>query len=107
MIPYHLHIQAGSTYERSFIYTDDQNLQVDLAGYTAKMQIRPTAASSTLTLDLTPTIDNATGEVFLVLTPSQTATLVSGFVYALELSNGVKTFRLSEGQLVVSPEVVR
>lgn len=103
MIPYHLHIEAGSTYLREFIYSDGSSL----TGYTAKFQIRPTVSSSTLTLETVPTIDVATSTITLTLSATQTASLVTGSVYAIELTNGTITKRLAQGQLVVSPEVVR
>lgn len=107
MIPYHLHIQAGATYLREFVYKNEDGTVADLTGFTAKFQIRPTVTSNTLTLEIIPTIDVPTGVVTLALTPTQTAGLITGFVYAVELTNGTITVRLSEGQLVISPEVVR
>lgn len=105
MIPYHLHIQAGSTFTRQFVYADSSI--PSLTGYSAKFQVRPTSASATKTLETVPTIDVVTGTVTLLLTAVQTATLSTGSVYAIELTNGTITTRLSEGQLVVSAEVVR
>jgi hypothetical protein len=105
MIPYHLHIEAGSTFLRELIYSD--GYIPSLTGYTAKFQVRPSSSSSTLTLETTPAIDVATATITLILTPAQTASLVTGSVYAIELTNGTITTRLSQGQLVVSPEVVR
>lgn len=107
MIPYHLHIQAGSTYARDFIYTNSDSSVADLDGFDALFQVRPSASSSELVLELVPSIDVATGKVSLVLTPEESASVATGQVYAIELSDGTVTLRLSEGQLVVSPEVVR
>lgn len=107
MIPYHLHIQAGSSYLREFLYQNSDGSVGDLTGFTAKFQVRPSASSGTLTLEIVPTINTTTGTVTLSITPAQTASLVTGSVYAIELTNGTVTSRLSEGQLVVSPEVVR
>lgn len=107
MIPYHLHIQAGTTFSREFVYSNTDGTLPSLTGYTAKFQVRPTYSSAILTLETTPTIDVPTATVSLNLTAAQTATLTTGFVYAIELSNLTNTFRLSDGQLVVSPEVVR
>lgn len=107
MIPYHLHIQAGTTFALEFVYSNTDGTVPSLTGYTAKFQVRPTYSSATLTLETTPTIDVPTATVSLNLTPVQTALLTNGFVYAIELSNQTNTFRLVEGQLVVSPEVVR
>lgn len=107
MIPYHLHIQAGSTFSRQFFYLNSDGSVPALAGYSAKFQVRPTAASATKTLETVPTINVTTGAVELALTATQTATLATGSVYAIELTNGTIVLRLAEGQLVVSPEVVR
>lgn len=107
MMFYHLHLQAGTTFVREFLYTNSDGSFADLDGYTATFQVRPTASSETLVIETNPEIDYETSVVTLALTSEETATLPNGSVYAIELSNETLTFILSEGQLVVSPEVVR
>jgi hypothetical protein len=107
MMFYHLHLQAGTTFVREFFYTNSDGSFADLDGYTATFQVRPTASSATLVLETNPEIDFETSVVTLALTAGETATLSTGSVYAIELSNETTTFVLSQGQLVVSPEVVR
>lgn len=104
---YHLHLQAGSTFVREFFYSNPDGSFSDLTGYVATFQVRPTSSSATLILQTTPEIDYETSVVTLALTAEETAPLSTGSVYAIELSNETVTFVLSQGQLVVSPEVVR
>jgi len=49
-------IHAGETFSASFTCKDDAGAVVDLTGYTARAQVRPTPTSTTETLDLAPTI---------------------------------------------------
>jgi len=107
MIPYHLHIEAGATFAREFIYTNRDGSVADLTDFTAKFQVRTSASSNTVVLETIPTIDVPTSMVTLSLTPEETATLSTGSVYAIEITDGTIVLRLSEGQLVVSAEVVR
>jgi len=103
---YNLHIEAGATFSRDLVYTSEDGSLFDLTGYTAKLQIRPTVSSATLTLEVIPTITVLTATISWQFTAVQTA-LLTGGVYAIELTNGATVIRLVEGSVVVSPEVVR
>jgi hypothetical protein len=107
---YPLRIDAGATFTRQFRLTNvaDGSL-FDFTGYVAKAQIRQ-HPSSTLALELNPTIDIATAIISFTITPTNTSSLSAGpYVWGLEISNAttVDTKRLVEGAVYVTPEVVR
>jgi len=106
-IQYNLHVEAGATYTRDIVYTNDDGSLFDLTGYSASMQIRPSVSSSTLTLAITPTINTTTSTVSFTLTAVQTAALAGSYVYAIEIAKSPIVIRLMEGEVIVSPEVVR
>ena len=110
MSSYDLNIDAGATFEVQFEYTNDDGTLFDLTGWTAKFQARETTGS-TLALEVTPTITTATAMITLHLTAAQTATLTkTNYVYAIELTKtGTETLviRLVEGEIWVSPEIVK
>jgi len=106
-IQYNLHVEAGATYTRDIVYTNDDGSLFDLTGYSASMQIRPSVSSSTLTLAVTPTINTTTSTVSFTLTAVQTAALAGSYVYAIEIAKSPIVIRLMEGEVIVSPEVVR
>jgi len=106
-IQYNLHVEAGATFVRDFVYTNEDGSLFDLTGYSAAMQIRPSVTSSTLTLAVTPTINVTTATISVELTATQTAALTGSYVYAIELTDAPLVIRFAEGEVIVSPEVVR
>jgi hypothetical protein len=107
---YDLNIDAGATFEVQFEYTNDDGTLFNLTGWTAKFQARENT-SSTVALEITPTIVTATAMITLHMTAAQTATLTkTNYVYAIELTKtGAETLviRLVEGEIWVSPEIVK
>jgi len=124
---YLLTIEQGATTDLLLEYKDSNGNPVDLTGYTASMQIRPSVDSSTVYLSLTQaTGSDGTGLNFTPISASLTlprtsgsiglfisATTSSGLsftegVYDIELesSTGVVT-RLLEGNVKLSKEVTR
>lgn len=105
-----LYVEAGATFSRTVTYTDDGGNLVDLTDYTAELQVRETVASSTAAITKVPTLGGALGTISWTFSAAETAALTaSTYVYALELTkttDGTVT-RLLEGNLTVSPEVVR
>lgn len=108
-IQYNLHVDAGATFVRDLVYTNPDGTLFDLTGYTAKLQIRPSATSATKTLEVIPEINVTTATVTFTFTAIQTAALAGSYVYAIELyaPTGGVVIRLAGGAVVVSPEVVR
>lgn len=106
-------IPAGATFSRVIRYKAD-GANVNLTGYTARMQIRPTAASATTTLSLTTentriALGGAAGTITLTISATDTASIAAGrYVYDLELvsAGGIVT-RLLQGVVTVSANVTR
>jgi hypothetical protein len=91
----------------------EYNTPVDLAGYTARMQIRPTLASTTIIQELTTAnggvvIDNVLKTITLLISASQTTLLnFSTAVYSLELVAGTEVVPFCGGNVTLVPEVTR
>lgn len=106
-------IQQGATFSRLIRWKAD-GASVNLTGYTARMQIRPTAASATTTLSLTTenariALGGAAGTITLSISATDTAAIAAGrYVYDLELvsAGGIVT-RLLQGIVTVSANVTR
>jgi hypothetical protein len=108
-IQFNLHVEAGATFERSLIYTNDDGSLFDLADYTAELQVRLTPASSTTLITIEPEIDVETATISWEFTAAQTSSMTaSSYVYAIELTrDDGYVIRLMEGSVIPSPEVVR
>lgn len=105
-------IEQGTDDDKPIIWLDSAGNPVNLTGYTARMQLRPSVSSETVLLDLTTenggiTLGGATGEITLHFTESNTSPLVKGGVYDLEMIIGGKVKRLVQGSITVSREVTR
>lgn len=106
-------IPQGATFSRVIRYKAD-GANVNLTGYTARMQIRPTAASATTTLSLTTengriALGGSAGTITLNISATDTAAITAGrYVYDLELvsAGGIVT-RLLQGIVTVSANVTR
>ncbi len=108
-IQFNLHVEAGATFERSLVYTNDDGSLFDLTGYTAELQVRETVASAEPVITVEPDIDVETATISWTFTAEQTSDLTaSSYVYAIELSKiDGYVIRLLEGFVIPSPEVVR
>jgi hypothetical protein len=110
---YDLCIPAGATFSRVIRWKAD-GTNTNLTGYTARMQIRPTAASATTTLSLTTentriALGGAAGTITLSISATDTAAIAAGrYVYDLELvsAGGIVT-RLMQGIVTVCANVTR
>lgn len=54
---YNFNIEQGATVDFEIAYTDSNNDPIDLTGYNARMQLRPSAGSPTLYLTLSSSLD--------------------------------------------------
>lgn len=104
-----LYIDQGTDYSITVDVTDSAGDILNLSGYTASAQIRKTYSSSTVSETFSTSIAEATGQVTLSLTDTQTSGLSSGrYVYDLNItSSGGNTSRVIEGQAIVTPGVTR
>ena len=107
-------IEIGASLERPVQWLDGAGVVMNLTGYTARMQVRQSIASSVILLNLTTenggiVIDALTGTIKLTQTALQTAAYTwRRGVYDLELMSpsGFVT-RLMQGAVETSPEVTR
>ena len=105
----HLYVEAGATFTREITYTNEDGTLFDLTDYSAELQVRETASSETATITKVPTISVPDATISWTFTAAETAALTEAkYVYAIELTKTDGTvIRLVEGDLTISPEVVR
>lgn len=111
---YDLSIDQGATFQLLITWNDPSGTPINLTGYTARMQIRPTQPSSTIVLELTTenggiTLGGLAGTISLFASATATAAITADSgVYDLELASagGIVT-RLLQGSVTFNPEVTR
>lgn len=121
-------IEQGTTVNFEIQYRDSNNVPVDLSGYTARMQLRPTVDSNTVYLTLSSSLNpdgtglNMSGSngstpptsgsigIYIASCTSSLLTFDTAY-YDLEIYSGSGvcpvTTRLLEGQVKLSREVTR
>jgi hypothetical protein len=112
---YNMVCDQGSTFEREIELQDSDGTPYNLAGYTARMQVRREVESSGSPLVelttangrivLSPTL----GIISIALSPTETAALSRGGYYDLEIqqtSTG-KVFKVLRGEFRLEKEVTR
>jgi len=111
---YDIVCDQGATFSRVMTWQDSAATPTDLTGYTARMQVRATADSSTVLLSLTTensriTLGGTAGTITLLVSATDTAAVVAGeYVYDLEIVSGAGTVtRLLQGCFTVDAEVTR
>lgn len=111
---YDFYIEQGATFTKTVTWKDSNGSPINLTGYTARMQFRPSVNSSTVLASATTEngkIVLGGGDGTIAITFSATDTAAFGFisaVYDLELaSSGGFVTRLLEGGVEVSKEVTR
>ena len=105
---YNIKIDQGSDFSLQLTVQEDGSAK-NLAGFSARAQMRPTIDSSTLTATFTCTVTDATNGV-LTMTLANTLTDdidVGQYFYDLELFTGSTSQRLIQGTATVSGEVTR
>lgn len=111
---YKLEIDQGTDVSFPVVLKDSSGTVIDLTGYTARMQIRPFIASSTIIDELTTgngraVITAAEGKVAFTFPHDKTAAYPAGnarYDIEIESADGEVT-RVLEGAFVVRPEVTR
>jgi len=101
-------IDQGTTYSTTIDVTDDNDVPINLSGYTGSAQLRKHYSSSNSTI-FTVSLAPLDGIVILSLTSTQTAALKAGrYVYDVELTNTSNVVsRIVEGIVTVTPQVTR
>jgi hypothetical protein len=115
MVPgkYNIVCPQGSTLSQQLTYSID-DVDVNLTGYSARMQVREKHTSTSTVLSLTNSnggivLGGVAGTINIVVTATQSSELTAKeYVYDLELvSSGNIVTRLIEGKFIVTPEVTR
>jgi hypothetical protein len=111
---YNFDIEQGATLRKPIVWKDSTNAVVNLTGYTAKMQVRRSAASDEVLLELSSAngkiaITPLQGKVELIFSAATTEAVDwRRGKYDLELTSADGTVtRLIEGEITVSREVTR
>lgn len=115
---YNLFIEQYATFIRIFIWKTTtcgcstvgaSPGPVDLTGYTANLQIRPFAGSTTILYDASPdiTLGGVTGAIFLEIPAVDTATFTwfNGFYDLILTNSGGVVTRLLQGSVTISAGV--
>ena len=108
---YNVICDQGATFQRQLTYKDSAGSPINLSNYSARMQVRPTVDSTTVTLELTTqngriTLGGAAGTIDLLVAASA-MTMTGEYVYDLELVTGATVVRLVQGYFTVRAEVTR
>lgn len=107
---YNILADQGATFTRTLTYLDNAGAPVNLTGYTAKMQVRPTIGSSTVLVELSTangriTLGGALGTIALNAPASAMGFEAGTYVYDLEITSGANTTRIIMGSFTNRPEV--
>lgn len=112
---YDFTIERNTTFTKTVVWKDGNGVVVNLANYTAQLQIRQAPGATDPVLDLTTAsgklvIDGAAGSVTINITAAETMGLTGRrYYYDLRMYNTVAQVatRLLQGVITVSPEVTR
>ena len=108
---YNIVCEQGATFSREITVINADNTVPDFNTSTARMQVRPTVASTTVIIELTTEngrISLLDNKITLTIDADDTTTLTpANYVYDLEIVTGTLVVRLVEGTFRVSPEVTR
>ncbi len=108
-----LKIEQGATFQALYTWKDSTGTPVNLTGWTARMQIRPSVKSATIYLELTTentyiTLGGTAGTISIDVPASITEDITwECGEYDLELVNGTFVKRLLEGNVTVKKEITR
>ena len=101
-------IDQGSSFSTTIDIADENDLPIDLTGYTGAGQIRKTFTSLTA-VSFAVVIAGPAGAITLSLTSTQTSAITAGrYVFDVELTSSAGTVsRIVEGIATVTPQVTR
>lgn len=105
--------EQGATFTRVLTWKDSANVPINLAGYTARMQVRTDYFAAVAALTLTTenskiVLGGSLGTITLTVSATDMAAVSAGdYVYDLELINGTNVTRLVQGTFTVNAEVTR
>jgi hypothetical protein len=119
---YSFTLEQGSTFERQLTYQDSNGVPIDLTGYSARMQLRPSPGSPTLYLTLSSSLmpdgtglnmngltganPTTSGTIGIVVSAATSSLLTfDEAAYDLEIYSGSYASRIIEGRVKLSKEV--
>lgn len=119
---YSFTLEQGSTFERQLTYQDSNGVPIDLTGYSARMQIRPSPGSATLYLTLSSSLrpdgtglnmngltgvnPTTSGTIGIVISAATSSLLTfDEAAYDLEIYSASYASRIIEGRVKLSKEV--
>jgi hypothetical protein len=119
---YSFTVEQGSTFERQLTYQDSNGVPIDLTGYSARMQIRPSPGSPTLYLTLSSSLrpdgtglnmngltgvnPTTSGTIGIVISAATSSLLTfDEAAYDLEIYSASYASRIIEGKVKLSKEV--
>ena len=100
-------MDQGTTFNTTYLFTDDNDVPIDFSTYTANSQMRKSYTSTTA-YAFTVGLSNS-GVITLSLSAANSSAISAGrYLYDLEVqdTNGVRS-RLVEGIVTVTPEITR
>jgi len=117
-------IEQGATFTVELQYKDSNGVPIDLTGYSGRMQVRPNAASSTVYITLSSSLNPdgtginfsgsngstppTSGSIGLCISAASSSLLNFDIAaYDLEIYSGSFVSRILEGQVKLSKEVTR
>jgi hypothetical protein len=109
---YNIICEQGATFTKSLLW-EANSTPVDLTGYTAKMQVRTNLGAASVIVELSTensriALGGVAGTINLSIPASITATLLDGsYSYDLELYSGSNTYRLIQGQFIITGEITK
>ncbi len=108
---YNIEAYQGATYTLNMTYKID-DVVVDLTGYTAAMQVRPTASSATTILSLSTgseiTLGGVLGTIAVEVDAVTMGAVKAGnYQYDFDLDSGGQVTRLIRGKFAVTAEITK
>jgi hypothetical protein len=108
---YNIQAHQGVTYTLNMTYKID-DVVVDLTGYTAAMQVRSNASSSTAVLSLSTDAEITLGGVLGTIAVEVSATdmaavAAKNYLYDFDLDSGGQVTRLIRGKFTVIEEITK
>ena len=107
---FNIKIDQGSDYALDFVIKEN-NLPIDLTGYSARAHLRPKKGSNTLTANFTCTVTNpAGGAVQMAMANAVSSGLSAGrYYYDLEIytANDAVVNRILQGEAKLDPETTK
>ncbi|NBW68497.1 MAG: hypothetical protein EBR47_07405 [Betaproteobacteria bacterium] len=110
---YDIAAEQGTNYAATLTYANSSGTAINITGYSARMQVRRSAGSSSAVLTLTNasgiTLGGAAGTVAIAIPAAALAVVAAGnYVYDLELVSGAGVVtKLISGDFIVTGEVTR